>query len=118
MILVVSEPILYNIAEAFELFVNCYGKLEANFKTVPIFSNINFCRSKDDNRLLDADFFGKDFYKANRGALRKLSYSDCFVDAKFRSIAEFVEIGLDLTTSLWMRLRSSMLLAKKKILRE
>jgi hypothetical protein len=67
-----------------------------------------------DNRLLDAEFFGKDFYRTHRDAVRKLSFSDCCVDTRFRTTAEFAEIGLNFTTSLWMMLRSSMLLAKKK----
>jgi hypothetical protein len=109
-----SEPIFSNIAEAFELFVNCYSKLEANYKSTLIFSNTAFCCSKDDNRLLDADFFGTEFYRINRNAIRKLTYADCFLDSRFRSIAEFAELGLNFTVTLWMMLRSSMLMAKKK----
>jgi hypothetical protein len=110
-----SEPILSNISGAFELFINCFSKISTNYKTAPIFANTSFFRSKDNNRLLDAEFFGKAFYAVNKGIIRKLTYADCFLETGFRTIAEFGEIGLELTVSLWMKLRSAMLLAKKKL---
>jgi hypothetical protein len=108
------NPILYGIAEAFELFVNCYTEIGQNYQSVPIFCNKSFCRSKDDQSLLDVEFFGKKFYNSNRNTLRALTYSDCIVDGKFKTLEEFVKIGLPFTTAIWMRLRSAILWAKKK----
>jgi hypothetical protein len=106
------NPILYNIAEAYELFLNCYGKIGSNHSIVPIFANSSIVRSKDDTRLLDVDFFGKKFYNDNRNHIRKLTVSDCFSDAGFKTMAEFASDGLTLTVSLWMTLRSALLLFK------
>jgi hypothetical protein len=110
------NPILYNIAEAYELFLNCYGKIGSNHSIVPIFANTSIIRSKDDTRMLDVDFFGKKFYNDNRNIIRKLTVSDCFSDAGFKTIAEFASDGLVLTVSLWMGLRSALLLFKGNLI--
>ncbi len=65
--------------------------------------------------MLDVEFFGNKFYNSNKNTLLALTYSDCIVDGKFKSLEEFVEIGLPFTTAIWMRLRSAILWAKKKI---
>jgi hypothetical protein len=111
----VCNPILYNIAEAFEIFLNCYEKIGNNHSMVPIFSNSSIIRSRDDKRLLDIDFFGKKFYNANRNTIRKLTVTDCFSGPNFKSVEDFANDGLALTVSLWMRLRSAILLFKSKL---
>ncbi len=106
------NPILYNIAEAYELFLNCYAKIGSNHNVVPIFANSSITRSKDDSRLLDVEFFGKKYYNDNRNIIRKLTVSDCFSGDNFKSLEEFASNGLVLTVSLWLRLRSALLLFK------
>jgi hypothetical protein len=112
------NPILYGIAEAFELFVNCFTEIGSNYKVVPIFNNRSFRRSKSDARLLDVEFFGKAFYKANRNAIRKLTFADCFIDDKFRTIAQFELLNLPFTWNTWLRLQCSMMLAKKSLVKD
>ncbi len=111
----IRNPILYNIAEAYEIFLNCYAKIGSNHSVVPIFANSSIIRSKADSRLLDVEFFGKQFYNENRNIIRKLTVSDCFSDAKFISLEEFASDGLVLRVSLWMRLRSALLLFKNNL---
>jgi hypothetical protein len=57
------NPILYGIAEAFELFVNCFTEIGSNYKVVPIFNNRSFRRSKADARLLDVNFLERLFIR-------------------------------------------------------
>jgi hypothetical protein len=111
----VCNPILFNIAEAYELFLNCYGKIGNNHNVVPIFANSSITRSRDDKRLIDIDFFGKKFYNENSTVIRKLTVPDCFSGTNFKSMAEFASDGLVLTVSLWMRLRSALLLYKSSL---
>jgi hypothetical protein len=111
----VCNPILFNIAEAYDLFLNCYGKIGNNHNVVPIFANSSITRSGDDKRLLDIDFFGKKFYNENRSVIRKLTLPDCFSGTNFKSMFEFASDGLVLTVSLWMRLRSALLLYKSRM---
>jgi hypothetical protein len=48
-------------------------------------------------------------------AIRKLTYADCFIGDKFKSINEFTDLGLPLSVSVWMRLRSSLLFSRKQL---
>jgi hypothetical protein len=105
--------ILHEIAWSFEFFNGCYSLLENNYRKSAIFQNIAFCRSGVDSRLLDIDFFGKLFYNLNKEKIRKLTFEDCFLDGNFKSINEFRLLGLELPPSLWMRLQSALLFAKK-----
>jgi hypothetical protein len=34
-----DNPILYGIAEAYELFVNCFSRIGTNYRVIPIFNN-------------------------------------------------------------------------------
>ncbi len=97
------------------MFVNCFSKIGNNLLHVPIFMNKSVSRSKSDLRLIDINFFGKKFYNCNVDAIRKLTISDCFVDGNFKSLAEFAGMQLPLTYSLWMQLRSAVLLARRTI---
>jgi hypothetical protein len=56
-----SSPVLYEIASAFETFAGCFGKIDNNLLGMPIFLNPNIVRSSADNRLIDINFFGRDF---------------------------------------------------------
>ncbi len=109
------NPILFKIVEGFETFVKCYGKLGLNTKLTPIFCNPFITRNKSDSHLVDIGFFGKQFYEKNRNAIRTLTFNDCFNGDSFKSLEQFRNFGLPLSYALWMRLRSAILLAKKKL---
>jgi hypothetical protein len=108
--------ILHEIAWFYEYFYGCYSLLENNYRKNSIFQNIAFCRSGADNRLLDVDFFGKNFYNENREKIRSLTFDDCFDDGNFKSINDFRVMGLTLPMSLWMRFQSALLFKKKPII--
>jgi hypothetical protein len=105
--------ILHEIAWAYEFFNGCYSLVDNNYRKSSIFQNIAFCRSGADNRLLDVDFFGKNFYSTNRVKIRSLTFDDCFIDGNFKSINDFRLMGLAFPVSLWMRLQSALLFSKK-----
>jgi hypothetical protein len=71
--------------------------------------------SKTDPRLIDINFFGKTFYYTHLTIIRKLTITDCLSYGNFKSLEEFTEMSLPLTVSLWMQLRSAVLLARKGI---
>jgi hypothetical protein len=107
--------ILYDIVSAFELFVSCFSMIDNNFRKNSIFLNGAFQVSGNDPSPLGISFFGKAFYESNALALRSLTFEDCFIGDNFKSINEFHEIGLPFPYAVWMRLRSSLLLSKKKL---
>jgi hypothetical protein len=106
-----KNPIIYNIVEAYNVFTNCYTKLGQNFSVVPIFCNPFFVRSKHDNNLLDKNFFGSVFFATHKSRIKTLTYSECFTQERYKSLAEFAEIGLPVSQSLWLRLRAALLTA-------
>jgi hypothetical protein len=110
-----SSPILYNIAEAYDLFVRCYSNIGNNLLVTPIFLNRAVCRSRFDKKLLDIDFFGKKFYNSHRDEVRKLTINNCFSGNSFKSLDEFRGMNLPFSMNTWMSLRSAVILAKKNI---
>jgi hypothetical protein len=106
------NPILFNIVEGYQTFVNCYSRIGNNFSKIPIFRNPIFVRSKADNNLLDQAFFGKKFYEQNSDRIRRLTLDDCFTGNSYKTVQEFADMNLPLTQALWMRLRAALLLAK------
>jgi hypothetical protein len=110
-----TSPILFNIAEAYDLFVRCYSCIGNNLLVAPIFLNRAVCRSRFDKKLLDIEFFGKKFYNDHRDEIRKLTISGCLNGNSFKTLEEFRSMNLPLSLSTWMSLRSAVLLAKKNI---
>ncbi len=110
-----SSPVLYEIASAFETFVGCFGKIGNNLLGLPIFQNPNIVRSSVDKRLIDINFFGREFYAWHRDVIRKLTVNDCFEAGNFKTLGEFHAMNLPLTVSTWVCLRSAILLARKKM---
>jgi hypothetical protein len=109
------SPILYNIAEAYDLFVRCYSNIGNNLLVTPIFLNRAVCRSRFDKKLIDIEFFGKKFYKNHRDEIRKLTINSCFSGNNFKSQDEFRGMNLPFSMNTWMSLRSAVILAKKNI---
>jgi hypothetical protein len=110
-----NNLILFELAAAFEFLTGCFSMLDNNFRKNPIFLNGAFQRSGVDNRPIDIDFFGKDFYQNNSSVIRKLTFDDCFSDGKLKSINEFSELGIRFLVSTWMRLRAALVFSNKLI---
>ncbi len=109
----ISNPILFNVAEAYDLFVRCYSSIGSNLLVTPIFLNRSVCRSRFDKKLLDIEFFGKQFYNRHRNEIRKLTINDCFNGPGFKTLDEFRAMNLPFNINTWMSLRSAVILAKK-----
>jgi hypothetical protein len=109
------NPILYNIAIAWEIFTECFTKIDRNYRKVPIFANRNFTRNLNDNGLIDVNFFGRKFYCQHRDRIRMLTVDDCYAGTVFKSCADFSAEGLPLTTACWWRLFTAVSSSIKKI---
>ncbi len=109
------SPVLFEIASAFGTFVNCFGKIGNNLLELPLFQNPNIVRSSVDNRLIDINFFGREFYNRHCLVIRKLTINNCYENGNFKTLGEFHTMNLPLTVSMWVCLRSAVLLARKKM---
>ncbi len=54
----VSNPILFNICSSFGKFIGEFCKKDRNYKKALIFKNKMFKRGRNDNGILDENFFG------------------------------------------------------------
>ena len=52
-------------------------------------------------------------YDANKIRIRQLTFDDCFINGKFRTIEQFSESGLILNNLVWLRLRNAIIFTKK-----
>ncbi len=106
--------ILHELAWAYEFFAGCFSLVENNYICNSFYQNMAFVRSGKDGRLLDKTFFGKSFYEENKRVIRQLTYEDCFVDSRFKSLHQFsVCHGISFPPVVWMNLQSAILYAKK-----
>jgi hypothetical protein len=112
----VKNPILYEIAWAYEFFVGCHSQIDNNFKKNQIFMNAGIFVPGPEVGQIDVNFFGKNFYAANKDKIRSLTYDECFTNGLFNGIEKFREYGLPLTPSLWMKLQGALTLTKKTYL--
>jgi hypothetical protein len=110
-----SNPILYNIVSSFSVFIGELTKQNNNYLEANIVDNPAFKRGPLDSRILDCNFFSRISYYDNLHTLRSLTYSDCYLNGSFKSQADFLEMGLNFTQSVWMRLRSALSYAKVKL---
>jgi hypothetical protein len=109
------NPILYNLVCAFTSFTDGFYLKDENFKESAIFLNLAFVRSGTDSGLLDIPFFTREIYEQCKSNIRKLTFTDCFVNSTFRDQASFRQDGIDLTGTVWTRLRNAILHAKKTL---
>ena len=90
-----SNPILKYLAESYEEFYSCFSRLNGNYKEAYIFDNAAFVRGPRDTRKLDPDFFGLDFYTRYRIHIRKLTFNNCFVGQRLKTIDELNSRRMD-----------------------
>ena len=103
----VSSPILHNIASSFEKFYSDFSRVNGNFKAAYVFSNEAFKRSAADTGLLDIQFFGQEFYNANKHRIRSLKFCDFFSEGRMKTRQQLEIDGLPVSPALWLRLQSA-----------
>jgi Reverse transcriptase (RNA-dependent DNA polymerase) len=106
-----DNPILYNLANSFDLFCAALATLNGNYKSAYIYDNAAF---KYDNTKLNRNFFGNNFFTAYEANIRSLKFSDCFQDGVFKTWREFAAMQIPLNLATWMRLRAALLSARQK----
>jgi hypothetical protein len=113
----VRHPILHNIVTSFEKLVESHAKINGNYKIAYIFENRAFTWG-GDNRLLDKVFFGADFYNRHKARIRNLRFADCYSNGNFKTLRQFVEMGLPLSMNTWLLLRGALSKAKNNYRKE
>jgi exonuclease III len=110
------NPVLYNIAKAYERFLAGYTKHNENFWECPIFENKALFASLRQKTPLTREFFDAEFFEINKKRIFKLKISDFFVTKNsYKSWEDFKNItGLDINRELFNSLKKIASNAKLK----
>jgi hypothetical protein len=98
------HPILRGITESYETFLGAFSKKNANFKNVPVFENNAFPLGPATNETLNKRFFGEMFFHQNEMTIRLLTFANCIVENRVKTLAEFRADNFLLTPALWFKL--------------
>jgi hypothetical protein len=107
-----THPILYSLVADYTNFYGKYCELNGNFRSAYIFDNQSFKVGPTFTGTVQKNTFGNNFYRLHEAAIRKLKFSDCFIEGIFKTPAEFAADGLPLLQAAWMSLRSCILRSK------
>jgi hypothetical protein len=108
-------PTIFQFVTSYRSFLSNLGSLGNYFQKSQIFDNSLF-RDTVSGRTIDINFFGLNFYNEHKICIRKLTFENCFILDRFKSIGKFSADGLPLTPALWLRLRGCILWSKNKFL--
>jgi hypothetical protein len=106
------HPILFDLVVDYTKFYGKFSEINGNYKQAYIFDNKSFKLGPDFTGTIKQYSFGRNFYTLHKNNFRKLKFTDCFHEGRFKTVAEFAADGLPLLPAAWMLLRSSLLRAK------
>ena len=106
------NPIIYNLTASFCEFYSSFCQVDGNYKEAFIFENNAFCINQE---LLDPNFFGQNFYNAHKNSLRSLTFSQCFMGPRMKTMLEFAADGLPFSAAVWMRLQATLLQSRQRL---
>jgi hypothetical protein len=109
------NPVLFNIIDAFERLVGSFTRLDNNYTKAHFVDNPAFKRSAIDNRPLDKNFFGINFYNNHKNILRSLTFEQCFPLGTYHTVEGFADIGITITLAIWMKLSLALNCNKRQL---
>jgi len=110
-----TNPLIHYITTCFEHFYAKFSEVDGNYKSAYIFGNPAFTRDATTNLLLDKQFFGHEFYNANKNAIRSMRLCDFFRGGRMIDLEVLRESGLILTPAIWIRLQAAARLATGRL---
>jgi hypothetical protein len=113
-----TNPLLYDIAEAYESFYCDFSNCDGNYKTAYIYENDAFTLGPRDGGRISAAFFGQNFYNRHKNEIRKLTFENCFSNNRIKTCGEFADAGLPLTPTIWFKLCGAVSFWKTKFVCE
>jgi hypothetical protein len=109
------NPVLFGLVLAYEKFYSSFSAAGGNYRNSYIFENSFFARTEIPHRLLNRQFFGVDFYNANKNIIHTLTFSDCFRNGHFKSLQEWQQDGCRLSINTWLGLRNAIMSSKGRL---
>jgi hypothetical protein len=105
----VSNPILHNLCSSFGKFTLEFYKKERNYKKALIFKNRMFKRGRNDDGILDENFFGFNRSFAEFMRIAKMKFDDFFVRGRPKSLNQLnLDSGIDFDLNCYMRIHEAL----------
>jgi hypothetical protein len=100
---------LYNICNSYGQFAKHFYKKERNYRKALIFKNQMFKRGRNDNSILDENFFGPARSYEELKKIAKLSFVDFFIRGRSKSLDHLcADTGIDFNLNDYMRIHEAL----------
>ncbi len=105
----VNNPVLHNICSSFGKFALEFYKKDRNYKKALVFKNSMFKRGRNDNGIMDENFFGNNRSFAEFQLIAKLRFDDFFIRGRPKSLNQInLDSGVDFDLNCYMRIHESL----------
>jgi hypothetical protein len=105
----ITNPVLHNICSSFGKFTLEFYKKDRNYKKALVFKNGMFKRGRNDNGILDENFFGNNRSFADFQQIAKLKFDDFFVRGRPKSLHQTnMDSGVEFDLNCYMRIHESL----------
>ncbi len=103
-----QNPILYNICSSFGKFSAEFCKKDQNYKKALVFNNKMFKRGRNDNGILDKNFFGNRRSFEDLLKIARLTFGDFFVRGRPKTLHQLnYDTGIEFDLNCYMRLHAA-----------
>jgi hypothetical protein len=104
-----TNPILFNICNSFGQFAKQFYKKERNYRKALIFKNQMFKRGRNDNGILDENFFGPARSYEELKKIAKLTYDDFVIRGRSKSLDHLcADTGINFNLNDYMRIHEAL----------
>jgi hypothetical protein len=104
-----EHPVLFNICESYGTFASEFYKKDRNYRKAFIFKNRMFKRGRNDDRMLDENFFGRNLSFDDFKKIACLKYDDFFTNGRQKSLDTLCDdTGINFSLVTYMRIHESL----------
>jgi hypothetical protein len=104
-----ENPVLFNICESYGSFTSEFYKKDRNYRKALIFKNRMFKRGRNDDRLLDENFFGRNLSFDELKKIACLKFEDFFTNGRQKTLDLLCDdTGINFSLVTYMRIHESL----------
>ncbi len=105
----ISNPVLYNICTSFGKFAGEFYKKDRNYKKALVLRNKMFKQGRNDNGILDENFFGNHRTFEELQKIARLGFDDFFVRGRPKTLHQLnLDTGIEFDLNCYMRLHEAL----------
>jgi hypothetical protein len=104
-----EHPVLFNICESYGNFTSEFYKKDRNYKKALVFKNRMFKRGRNDNGLLDENFFGRNLSFETYSKIACLKFDDFFTNGRQKTLDQLCDdSGVNFSLVTYMRIHEAL----------